>query len=224
MQARERFREALRLDPEGTVARDNLKLVQPGKRPAAIYKDLEAFEKQLVFEVWENVLFGSGARRSAYSRAASHTTIGPPQTPKQFFANYFFPKKPMDDPRLHAAALIWATEFRSLPMLLWKMPQVIVWLGASVGLLRFGPAGIALALTGNAATYLWGRKPLRRRFEHYRDELLRIKGEWQRLQDTWLRGDMERLQRDAEIDHLLDEFARFSEMLREKLHAEETAD
>ena len=224
MQARERFRESLRLDPEGAAAKDNLKLVQPGQRPGPIYKEYAPFERQLVLEVWDNVLFGEGARRSEASRAASHSRVSAPQTPKQFFGNYFFPKKPADDPRLHAAALIWATEFRALPMLLWRMPQLVVWLGASLGMLRLGPSGIALALGSNAATYLLRRKPLKRRFEHYRDEIARIKDEWHNLQEAWLRGDLERLQRDTEIDRLLDDFSRYSETLREKLHAEENGD
>lgn len=226
MQARERFREALRLDPEGKVARDNFKLVQPVQRPAVIYKDYPAFERQLILEIWENVLFARTGRAGHAANAAAHAArtkpVGPPLTPGQFWRNYFFPRKTQDEPRLHAAALIWATEFRTLPLLLWKMPQIVVWLGASLGLLRLGPAGIALALSSNAATYLFSRLPLRRRYEAYRDELARIRGQWHELQESWLRGDIERQQRDASIDRMLDDFARFAEQLRERLHAEES--
>ncbi len=225
MQARERFREALRLNPEGTVARDNLKLVQTSKRPSAIYKEYEAFERQLVLEIWDNVLFYRTGRAEHAARAAARAArtppIGPPQSPRQFWQNYFFPTPPTDDPRLHAAALIWATELRTLPLLLIKMPQILVWLGASLGLLRLGPAGIAIALSSNAATYLFSRKPLRRRYEHYREEMTRIAASWHKLQEIWLRGDIERRQRDAGIDLLLDNFSKYSEALRERLHAEE---
>lgn len=228
MQARERFREALRLDPEGVVARENFKLVQPKRRPPPIYKDILAFERQLVLEVWDQVLFSRTGRTGHAQNAAAHAArtkpFGPPLTPGQFFQNYFFPRKLRDDPRLHAAALIWATEFRTLPLLMWKMPQVVIWLGASVGLLRLGPTGIAMALSSNAATYLLSRRPLRRRYEQYRDELLRIRGEWECLQDAWLRGEIERPQRDDGIDHLVDDFARYAEALRERLHAEENPD
>lgn len=226
MQARERFREALRLDPEGKVARDNFKLVQPGGRPAAVYKEYPAFERQLIQEVWDHVLFARTGRSGHAANAAAHAArtkpFGPPLTPGQFWRNYFFPRKTQDEPRLHAAALIWATEFRTLPLLLWKMPQIVVWLGASLGLLRLGPAGIAVALSSNAATYLFSRLPLRRRYEAYRDELARIHAAWHELQESWLRGDIERPQRDAGIDRLADDFARFAESLRERLHAEES--
>jgi len=226
MQARERFREALRLNPEGSVARDNLKLVQPGKRPGPIYSDYAAFERQLIVEVWENVLFGPSASRPVADTQlpAGGARISPPMTPRQFFRSYFFPKKLTDDPRLHAAALVWATDFRALPHLLLRMPQIIVWLGASLGLLRLGPAGIAVALSSNAVTYLFSRQPLKRRYEHYQQELERVKSRWHERHDAWLRGDIERAQRDAAIDRMIDEFSRYAELLRERLHAEESAD
>jgi Flp pilus assembly protein TadD len=228
MQARERFRESLRLDPEGRVAKENLKLVAPSGRPPAIYKDYLDFERQLLSEVWDGVLFGKDGRSDPAAQPSGHAArtqpVGVPLSPKQFWRNYFFPKKFADDPRLHATALLWATEFRTLPSMLWRMPQILVWLGASLSLLRLGPAGVALVLTSNAATYLLSRKPLRRRFVYYRDELGRIRQRWDELQDGWLRGELERPQRDAAIDRLLEDFASFVESLRERLHAEESAE
>jgi Flp pilus assembly protein TadD len=228
MQALERFRESLRLDPEGSVARENLKLVQPGQRPATVYKDVLAFERQLVIEVWDKVLFRrTGYKRhvaTAFHHAARSQPVSAPLSPKGFLRNYLFPKKLEDDPRLHAAALMWATEFRTVGLMVWKMPQLIVWMGASVGLLRLGPAGIALSLSSNAATYLLNRRPLRIRYEHYKEEVARIKAIWTEQQEAWLRGDIERTQRDAAIDRLLDDFARYVEALRERLYAEEEPD
>jgi hypothetical protein len=71
---------------------------------------------------------------------------------------------------------------------------------------------------------LFSRRPLRKRYEHYKEELGHVKDHWQGLQESWLRGDIERTQRDASIDRLLDDFARYAESLRERLHAEENPD
>lgn len=223
VQARQRFRESLRLDPEGRAAKANLKLVDNKARPETIYKDYEAFERQLVVEVWEQVLFHRGARQQAVAHAARTPPVSAPLSPGQLFAHFIRPKALEDDPRLHAFALIWATEFRTLPILLWRMPQLLVWLGLSVGMLRLGPAGLALALTTSATTYLLGRAPLRRRYEAYQRELAQTKARWQALQEDWLCGSIERRQRDANIDRLLDEFSHTAERLREQLHSEESS-
>ncbi len=102
--------------------------------------------------------------------------------------------------------------------------RVLLWLGVSVGMLRLGPAGIALALSSNAATYLVSKRPLNRRYQHYKDSLARTRDRWHQLQDAWLTGDIERTQRDASIEKLLDEFAHAVEHLREQLHSEESPD
>ena len=223
VQARQRFRESLRLDPEGRAAKANLKLVEQKQRPETIYKDYEAFERQLVVEVWEHVLFHRNARAQAVAHSARTPPVSAPLSPGQFWRHFIRPKALEDDPRLHAFALIWATEFRTLPILVWRMPQLLVWLGLSVSMLRLGPAGLALALTTNATTYLLGRAPLRRRYESYQRELAQTKARWQKLQEDWLGGGIDRPQRDASIDRLLDEFAHTAERLREQLHSEESA-
>lgn len=222
--ARQRFRESLRLNPEGKAAKENLKLVAGTERPANIYKDFTAFERQLVLEVWEHVLFRRDARQQAVAHSARTKPVSAPLPPGKFFRNLFRPRPVEDDPRLHAAALIWATDFRTLPLLLWRMPQLLVWLGVSVGMLRLGPAGIAVALSSNAATYLVSKRPLARRYEHYKDALARTRDNWHKLQDAWLAGDIERTQRDAQIERLLDEFAHNVERLREELHSQESPD
>lgn len=222
LEARQRFRESLRLDPEGTAAKENLKLVDTKQRPANVYKDYAAFERQLVVEVWDLVLFHRNARKQAVAHAARTKPVAAPLSPGQFFRHIFNPQPFEDDPRLHALALIWATEFRTLPILLWRMPQLLVWMGLSVGMLRLGPAGIALALSTHAATYLLGRRPLRRRYEAYRDELGRTHARWQGLQEDWLAGRIDRPQRDAAIDRLLDQFTHTAERLRSQLHSDES--
>lgn len=223
VQARQRFRESLRLDPEGRAAKANLKLVENKQRPETIYKDYDAFERQLVVEVWEQVLFHRNARAQAVAHAAKTPPVSAPLTPGQLFRHFIRPKALEDDPRLHAIALIWATEFRTLPILIWRMPQLLVWLGLSVSMLRLGPAGLALALTTNATTYLLGRAPLRRRYESYQRELAQTKARWQALQEEWLEGNIDRRQRDAAIERLLDEFTHTAERLREQLHIEESS-
>lgn len=222
IEARQRFRESLRLDPEGKAAKENLKLVDSSQRPGSVYKDYPAFERQLVVEVWDLVLFHRGARQQAVAHAARTKPVSEPLSPGQFWRHFIRPQSIEDDPRLHAIALIWATEFRTLPMLLWRMPQLLLWLGLSVGMLRLGPAGIALALTTNTTTYLLGRRPLRRRYEAYRDELSQTKAQWMKLQDDWLNGVIDRNQRDAAVDRLLDQFAHTAERLRQTLHSEES--
>lgn len=222
LEARQRFRESLRLDPEGKAAKENLKLVDSKQRPSNVYKDFLAFEHQLVVEVWDLVLFHRSARQQAVAHAARTKPVSAPLSPGQFFRHFISPRTFEDDPRLHALALIWATEFRTLPILLWRMPQILVWMGLSVSMLRLGPAGIAMALTTNATTYLLGRRPLRRRYEVYRDELAQTKARWQQLQEDWLAGTIDRNQRDAAVDRLLDQFTHTAERVREQLHAEES--
>lgn len=223
VQARQRFRESLRLDPEGRAAKANLKLVDNKQRSETIYKDYEAFERQLVVEVWEQVLFHRNARAQAVAHAAKTPPVSAPLSPGQFWRHFIRPKAIEDDPRLHAFALIWATEFRTLPFLVWRMPQLLVWLGVSVSMLRLGPAGLALSLATNATTYLLGRAPLRRRYESYQRELSQTKGRWQALQEDWLAGSIDRRQRDTAIERLIDEFTHSAERLREQLHSEESS-
>lgn len=222
MEARARFREALRIDPKKQVAHENLKLVDPGQRPKEIYLRYPAFERQLIVEIWEHVLWNRKAPSSAQVHAARTARVSPPLSPKAFFKNYFMPRPVKDDPRLHAAALLLATEFRPLPAVLLRMPQLLGVLGLSVSLLRLGPAGAAVTLAATSATYLLKRKPIRRRYDVYHEELHTIAGRWQALYDDWLAGTIERQQRDGGMDRLLDEFAQFVEALREKLHAEES--
>ena len=222
LEARQRFRESLRLDPEGKAAKENLKLVDTKQRPGNIYKDYSAFEHQLVVEVWDLVLFHRNPRQQAVAHAARTKPVGAPLSPGQFWRHFISPQPFEDDPRLHAVALIWATEFRTLPILLWRMPQILVWMGLSVGMLRLGPAGIAMALTTNATTYLLGRRPLRRRYEVYREELTQTKSRWQQAQEDWLSGLLDRSQRDLAIDRLLDQFTHTAERLRERLRTEES--
>jgi hypothetical protein len=126
------------------------------------------------------------------------------------------PKKLQDDPRLHAAALLWATEWRTVPVVFWKMPQLFVWMGVSASLLRLGPAGLAVALSGNLATFLVSRQPLRQRAELYRQELRQLQVQWQVAYDDWLSGRSERAQRDEAMERLIDQFCRFVEALRER--------
>ena len=224
MEARARFREALRLDPEGRIAQENLHLVHPGQRPAEIYKSYDAFERRLVLEVWEGVLFGRRGPSPASVHAARTSPVGAPLSPGGFWknavSNFFGVRRLTDDPRLHAAALLWATDFRTVGAVWWRMPQLLVWLGVSVGLLRLGPAGLAVALLSNAGSYLMSRRPLSQRHAIYREELTRVRAGYDDLHERWLRGDIERHQRDAGIDRLIDEFCRTVESTRERLHAE----
>jgi Flp pilus assembly protein TadD len=224
LEARQRFRESLRLDPEGKAAKENLKLVDSKGRPSTVYKDFAAFERQLVVEVWELVLFHRNARQQTVAHAARTKPVSAPLSPGQFWHHFIKPRPFEDDPRLHALALIWATEFRTLPILLWRMPQLLVWMGLSVGMLRLGPAGIAMALTTNATTYLLGRRSLRRRHDAYRSELEQTKARWFQLQEDWLAGQIDRAQRDAAVDRLLDQFTHTAERLRQQLHSEESAE
>jgi Flp pilus assembly protein TadD len=222
--ARERFRESLRVDPEGRVARDNLDLVSRRTRPEAAFYDFAGFERQLVIEVWEDVLFSR--EREARRRHSASGKVSAPLSPGDFFRNYLnpFPERPpQDDPHLHAAALLFATEFRQLKAVWWRLPQVLAgmsaWLGLSVGLLRLGPAGVAVALLGNASAVLLSRRPLRIRTEHYRGELLQLRGDWQRVYDGWLSGALTRTQRDHAMGALLDGFCRTVEALLLRLPA-----
>lgn len=225
--ARERFRESLRVDASGDggkVARDNLKLVSPRTRPEAVFVDWAAFERQLVIETWDDVLFSK--EREARRRQSASGKISAPLTPGEFFRNYLnpFPSRPQqDDPHLHAAALLVATEFRTLGAVWWRLPQAILglsaWLGISVGLLRLGAAGAAVALLGNASAVMLSRRPLRIRVEHYREELARARGDWQRTYDGWLSGMLTRAQRDHAMGVLIDSFCRTAEALLLRLPA-----
>jgi tetratricopeptide (TPR) repeat protein len=219
--ARERFREALRLDPERKVATENLRNIDKkrSKRSLDIYKSFEAFEKQLLIELWEQVLFNAEA--TARARTHAGQPVSTPLTPRGFWRNYFWPRKPQDDPRLHALAMVWATDFRTMPILLTRMPQILVWFGASLTAAKFGPAGIAVAVGSGAATYLLSRNPLRKRHQFYVERLAQVRSRWHALQDAWLDTQIERPQRDDAIDRLIEEFNRDAEALRIRLHAEE---
>lgn len=222
LHARECFRESLRLDPVHNIAAENLKLVKAEDRPRAIFLDFAAMERQLVLEVWESVLFAKRPRSAAQQVLANHAHVSPPLSPLQLLRRYVFPfaeqvpKKLQDDPRLHAAALLWATEWRTVPVVFWKMPQLFVWMGVSGSLLRLGPAGLAVALSGNLATFLLSRQPLRQRAELYRQELRQLQVQWQVAYDDWLSGRSERAQRDEAMERLIDQFCRFVEALRER--------
>lgn len=218
LHARERFREALRLDPAGSVAQDNYRLVSPQKRPLEIFHDFAAFERQLVIEVWQTVLFSSTPAIPPPAR------VGPPLSPLQFFKNYLSPspgktitRRLQDDPRLHAAALLWATGWRPLGAVWWRAPSILMYLGVSVSLLRAGPVGAAVALSSGAAAALLSRPAIRRRHDLYKDQLFRLRERWDRHYADWLAGTTARHQRDTAMGHLLDEFCRFVEAQRESL-------
>lgn len=220
LHARERFREALRLDPAGSVAKDNYQLVKPRLRPKEIYQDFAALERHLVIEVWETVLFPAtpAPPRPPPSGAGGPGTSAP-LSPLQLLATYLnpFPQRPPEEPRLHAAALLWATHFRALPALWWRAPSLLTYLGLSASLLRLGPAGAALALSSGAAAVLLSRQPVRRRYEIYKRQLAQLQERWQRAYAEWLAGAIARHQRDAAIDSLIDEFCCFVEAQREQL-------
>lgn len=219
LHARERFREALRLDPAGSVAQDNYQLVKPRLRPKEIYQDFAALERHLVIEVWETVLFAATPAPPRPPPGAGGPGTSAPLSPLQLLATYLnpFPQRPPEEPRLHAAALLWATHFRALPALWWRAPSLLTYLGLSASLLRLGPAGAALALSSGAAAVLLSRQPVRRRYEIYKRQLAQLQERWQRAYADWLAGATARHQRDAAIDGLIDEFCCFVEAQREKL-------
>ena len=217
LHARERFREALRLDPVGNVAQDNYKLVKPRQRPKEVYLDFAALERQLVVEVWETVLFTG---RAAQPVEEPPPVSSAPLSPLGFLKSYLnpFPKRlKRDDPRLHAAALLWATGWRALPAVWWRAPSVLTWLGVSVGLLRLGPAGVALSLSSGAAAVILSQTAIRKRYEIYKSQLAMLQERWERAYADWLAGTIARHQRDEVVDRLIDEFCRFVEALRERL-------
>jgi Flp pilus assembly protein TadD len=220
LHARERFREALRLDPAGSVAKDNYELVKPRLRPKEIYQDFAALERHLVIEVWETVLFPDKPvppPTPPLGKGGPGTSA--PLSPRQFLSTYLnpFPHRAREEPRLHAAALLWATHFRALPALWWRAPSLLTYLGLSASLLRLGPAGAALALSSGAAAVLLSRAPLRKRYEIYRQKLAELQPRWQRAYADWLAGSTARHQRDAAIDSLIDEFCCFVEAQRDQL-------
>jgi tetratricopeptide (TPR) repeat protein len=198
LHARERFREALRLDPTGAVARDNYDLVKPRHRPPEVYRDFAAFERQLMIEVWENVLFDS-----------SRTSLGLGRG------------RQADEARLQAVALLWATNWRGLAAVWRKAPTLLTWLGVSAGLLRLGPAGAAVVLSSLVGAGVVGAlalrgspTSLRQRRQVLEEELQRLRGRWEQARADWLAGTLARRQRDAMQDRLLDDFCRFVEAQR----------
>ena len=220
LHARERFREALRLDPAGSVAKDNYQLVKPRLRPKELYQDFAALERHLVVEVWETVLFpATPAPPRPPPLGAGGPGTSAPLSPLQLLATYLnpFPQRPPEEPRLHAAALLWATHFRALPALWWRAPSLLTYLGLSASLLRLGPAGAALALSSGAAAVILSRQPVLRRYEIYKRQLAHLQERWQRAYADWLAGAIARHQRDAAIDSLIDEFCCFVEAQREQL-------
>ena len=225
LHARERFREALRLDPAGSVAQDNYQLVKPRLRPKEVYQDFAALERHLVVEVWETVLFPATPpppRTPPLGAGGPGTSA--PLSPLQLLTTYLnpFPQRPPEEPRLHAAALLWATHFRALPALWWRVPSLLTYLGLSASLLRLGPAGAAVALSSGAAAVLLSRQPVRRRYEIYKSQLAHLQERWQRAYADWLAGAIARHQRDAAIDSLIDEFCCFVEAQREQLTRDPT--
>ena len=76
-----------------------------------------------------------------------------------------------------------------------------------------------MALLGNASAVLVSRRPLRIRAVHYREELVRLRGDWQRIYDGWLSGVLTRTQRDHAMGLLLDGFCRTVEALLLRLPA-----
>ena len=216
LHARERFREALRLDPAGNVAKDNYQLVKPRQRPKEIYHDFAALERQLVVEVWETVLFSSTSPLPGPARVSA------PLSPLQFLKNYIdpIPRRLQDDPRLHAAAILWATGWRPLAAVWWRAPSLLMFIGVSVSLLRQGPAGAAVALSSGAAAALLSRPAIAKRYDIYKLRLLSLRERWDRLYADWLAGTIARHQRDEAMGRLIDEFCCLVEAQRSPLPPE----
>lgn len=193
MQARHRFREALRLNPEGTAAHDNLRLLDPPcARPAAIYRDPAAFERQLIVELCEQVYF--------------HPHRGADQARRPGLRHRV---------ELHLVALCLATAGRALPVLVRRAPRAagaLAVLGPAslwaLRVLRAGPLGAAVLVGSGAVTYLLSRQALAEQRGFYAGRLRATGAEYRRLQERWLAGHLGRPERDAAIDRLLEEFCR----------------
>jgi Flp pilus assembly protein TadD len=177
LQARARFREALRLNPEGRMARENLRMVQPPQRPPEVYRDVMAFEQQLVKELIDGVLLRPGRPRTTPAEIHLLSLLSATEG--------------------RAAGLVLRRAPRALVL-------SGIFSAGALRLLRAGPLGVAAVVGSASATYLLSRAPLRRWQARYRELLAGGRSEYDRLQREWLEGALHRRDRDAGIDRLID--------------------
>lgn len=193
MQARARFHEALRLNPEGKLAKDNIKLVAPPQRPLGIYREWDAFERQLYTELCDGVLLKAGS-----GEIGGDGKTGPTRR--------------RSGREVHVLALLLATRGRALGVVARRAPRSLLLMGlgsaSMLRLLRGGPVGVAALLGSGAVAYWISRERVAELRQRYDGLLVHTRAEYDRLQGDWLRGALHRRERDQALDVLLDRFCR----------------